>query len=731
MQKHNTNDTLRRFTSHSNERPFKQAATLNLRCGLLALCCFSLAAGQATRSFAAPSSTRMAKANKSNGGFLPLPASPPQNNGTGNDNSADSGADPAAKEYITKTYVLAPDDRITITSVSHEEIGFQGTISSDGKISVPKLGSFMAAGKTVDQLEHEILKKMDAAGFIHPMATVSLSEAKKRTVFVLKAKGSGGSYDIKPGWRISDVLAFSQALGDYPATLVDATLTRRGEQKQITLDLPALLLDPNGKANITVQNGDTLRIVPRTVQVTFAGKIAHAGVLDVPIGSSLVEALALAGGVETTKAALTRASLKRATGEIIPLNLFDVLIKGQPEPRIQFIEGDLILVPEAQERVTAQGAIQKSGYFDIEDGKTLKLSELIALAGGVRSDAAQTRTVVQHEDGTSQVIDLYKVTALLDEKNNIVLKPNDIITVPSYAERVTVAGSGVRSAAFVPITEGMTMRVLTALTTAGGLADEPEAMSITITRDMPGSVPTLDPTKQPAEPTILTVDPVKLYKLNDPNENIPLQNGDLIMVTSNPRKVYLSGEVKSPGVLEFKAGEGITEILKQAGGATDNGLLSGVIVERGGQKFVIDVFKAINNGEQVNFPLHPGDNIVVPKNMNRVLILPGVNDAGYHAIPEDRPLTVVEALALAGGPRGDAELKNTTLLRMTPQGMKPEAVPLRTSDDWVKASKIIMSKGDILYLPVYDQRRKQTLGSKFMGLMPFANMLTGGIFPIF
>jgi protein involved in polysaccharide export with SLBB domain len=311
------------------------------------------------------------------------------------------------------------------------------------------------------------------------------------------------------------------------------------------------------------------------------------------------------------------------------------------------------------------------------------------------------------------------------------LQSEDIITIPKYSPQVIIAGSGIRGARYVPIVEGTSLRILGALTQAGGLANEPEATKITITRNMPGSVPTLTPESQPAQPSVFNVDPIKLYKENDLDANLILQDGDVIMVTTEPRRVYLAGEVRSPGAYEILGNEGLTEILSRAGGLTEEGLLSGVIVERDGKKFTVDVFGALNRGDNVPFPLQAGDNIVVPKNMNRVLILPAVGEPGYHSIPEDRPMTIPEALNVANGTTGDALLKKVMLLRSTPDGLKPEPLPLDTADNWVKASKVVMKPGDILFVPSNQPRRGNNLGSKILGLLPFVSMVAGSPFPLF
>lgn len=631
--------------------------------------------------------------------------------------------------YVTSEYVLGTEDVISVGSTSHPEINLSSNqVPPDGKINVPLVGQFSVPGKTIAQLQDEIKKRMEREGFLRPTVTILLASQRKQRVFMLNTDGTSGNVDITPGMRLSDVLALAGGTGSIRPEITDATLSRLGVAKPIVLDLPSVLRDSNSKANLEVQNGDTIRLMPRVVEITVAGSVARSGSVKVPVGSSLTEIMAMVGG-PAEKAALSRASIKRASdGTIIPVDLHAVLIEGKPAPEIELKEGDLLLVPEAQEKVTVQGAVGRPGYFPIEDGRTLRISEVIALAGGLREDAYQTQTVVQHADGTTQTIDLYRVLALNDTASNIELKPDDIITVPAYREQVVIAGAGVRSAGFIPMEEGKTTRILDALTKAGGLSAEPEATEITITRGIPGAVPSLTPAAaQPAQ-TSLTVDAVKLYKKRDSDENIPLKNGDLIMVTTKPRTVFLSGQVKSPGAKELKDGVGLVELLAEAGGVTEIGLASGVIVERDGQKHTVDVFDAVTSGETVDFPLQPGDNIIVPENRNRVAVMPGVNRPGYIVIPEDKPLSLAEAMVMAGGPRDTGKLDEVSLLRPSPNGgeMAKISTPLKTDKQWIAASKVMLKPGDIVFVPDREPY-KPRVGQRILSLLPFVG-LAGRIF---
>ena len=610
---------------------------------------------------------------------------------------------------VTSDYVLGPDDQVTVASISHAEVAASGIkIPADGKLNLPLLGVFKVSGKTIAQLEREILNRMLREGFLRPQVNITLQTARVQQVFVLNGAGGGTSVEIRPGFRISDALALSGGLGDLRPELTNATLSRAASTQPISLDLPSILRDSNSRANILVQNGDTIRLVARTIQINVAGKVAKSGALEIPIGSTLTEVIALVGGVQE-KAALSRSTLKRAAdGTIIPINFYNILVKGMPEPKIEFKEGDLLLIPEAQEQVTIQGAVGNPGYFPILDGKTLRISELIALAGGPMTSASLTRASVQHVDGTVEQIDLYKVLSLNQPENNIELRPEDIVTIPAYTEQIVIAGTGVRGGGFFPIEEGRKMRILDALTKAGGLSSEEDSTQITITRGMAGAVPNdgSSPVIDPLQ--TLTVDATKLYQ-NDIDENIVLKNGDLIMVTATPRLVYLAGEVRTPGVVTLSKGAGLVEVLMGAGGITEKGLASAVVVERNGVKHTVDVFSALTKGDSLIFPILPGDNIVVPISMNRVLVMAGVGTPGYVNIPEDRALSVTEAVMLAGGTRQDTKLEDTVILRQTEKGMTQIKTPIKTPQQMVNASKVILQSGDIVFVPELGTKKQNPI----------------------
>ena len=84
----------------------------------------------------------------------------------------------------------------------------------------------------------------------------------------------------------------------------------------------------------------------------------------------------------------------------------------------------------------------------------------------------------------------------------------------------------------------------------------------------------------------------------------------------NSRKISVIGEVKSPGRYSYRDGMTIVEAIAEAGGTTPQALLASMQVNRRppgeAEQIRYEVaFKEITQGRQADFPLLPGDVIVV------------------------------------------------------------------------------------------------------------------------
>lgn len=588
-------------------------------------------------------------------------------------------------------YFLGPDDTIGVTVLRHPELSVPvQVVPSSGRIQVPGVGDVMVSGKTTSQAAAEIARRLRKT-LLRPEVVVSLMSQRVRRVFVSGAVMKTGPIEIKQGFRVSEAIALAGGLTAAPER-IEGILARVGS-KPIVLDLPTLLRNSSSPKNFLLRNSDALRLTERVYRINISGQVNRPGPADVPMGSNVVQALSIAGGAKS-KAALSRVTVKRANGKEYPLDLYRTVVLGQGSDNFRLASGDMILVPEAMDRVTVLGAATKPGYYDIQDGNKLTVSEALSLAGGATPRAALSRARLRHANGKEEPLDLYKISVLGLQDEDVTLAAGDVIVIPE-SKGVSVLGA-VNRPGMLYLEESKAPRVADIIGQAGGLAITPEMATISISRQTG--------TKKPLT---LSIDPVALFQRNSWSQNSLVQDGDVIVISSTRMQtIFVSGQVRSPGAFELKERDGLTALLARAGGATPTGSLRRVtITRRDGTVQMVDALDAVKTGTSIPVELQEGDYVVVPENLNRVLVMAAVRAPGMYTIPEDRPLTVAEALAMAGGPAERAKLKEVAILHQTPEGVQRRVLSLNSARDVQINSSVTLRDGDILYVPVGTQGR--------------------------
>ena len=96
---------------------------------------------------------------------------------------------------------------------------------------------------------------------------------------------------------------------------------------------------------------------------------------------------------------------------------------------------------------------------------------------------------------------------------------------------------------------------------------------------------------------------------------VDIPNVSVIVMEANSFKVFVSGQVKTPGVVRLRSETSILQLVPMVGGFTDWANEKKVLVIRkeGGQEKRITInYKRIVSGKDPNFVLKSGDTIIVP-----------------------------------------------------------------------------------------------------------------------
>jgi polysaccharide export outer membrane protein len=162
--------------------------------------------------------------------------------------------------------------------------------------------------------------------------------------------------------------------------------------------------------------------------------------------------------------------------------------------------------------------------------------------------------------------------------------------------------------------------------------------------------------------------------------------------------VTLLGEVVRPGVYPVAGERRLFDLISAAGGFTDK---AGKIVtithrEKAGSPVTVRLPRHLESSTTDNVDIAAGDTILV----SRAGIVYVVGDVGRPSgfLMDSDNITVLQAIAMAGGPNRTAKLNAARIIRKTPAGMHEEPIPLKRILQ-AKMQDLPMSADDILFVP--------------------------------
>ncbi|MFZ0479753.1 MAG: polysaccharide biosynthesis/export family protein [Terriglobales bacterium] len=167
---------------------------------------------------------------------------------------------------------------------------------------------------------------------------------------------------------------------------------------------------------------------------------------------------------------------------------------------------------------------------------------------------------------------------------------------------------------------------------------------------------------------------------------------------SASQSITMVGEVVRPGPYPAIGDRRLFDLISAAGGLTDKAGRSVTIEHRDDpdHKVVLQLSSNLAEDTQNNIEVMAGDTIIV----SRAGIIYVVGDVQHPSgfLIEDNSLTVLKALALAGGSTRTSSLNKTRILRQTPSGIQQIPVELKKVL-YAKAPDVPLTKGDILFVP--------------------------------
>jgi len=169
---------------------------------------------------------------------------------------------------------------------------------------------------------------------------------------------------------------------------------------------------------------------------------------------------------------------------------------------------------------------------------------------------------------------------------------------------------------------------------------------------------------------------------------------------SASQAITMVGEVNRPGAYPAIGERRLFDLVSAAGGFTEKAGRIITIEHHGDPSQKVELQLTSNNlaeDTKDNVDIYPGDLIIVSR-AGIVYVVGDVQRPSGFLVSEDNAISVLKALALAGGGTRTAALNKTRIIRQTPNGVQEIPIKLKKIL-YAKAPDVALVKGDILFVP--------------------------------
>lgn len=407
----------------------------------------------------------------------------------------------------------------------------------------------------------------------------------------------------------------------------------------------------------------------RSININVVGEVERAGTYTLSAFSNVINVLINAGG-PTEKGSFRLIQVFRKGRMISKVDLYEFLNGGKDYTSLKLQDQDVILIPPYINRVTIEGEVKRPALYELLDGETL--SQALRYAGGFSPEAYRNSISLRRNLENIKTVK----SISLDDFDQFPIQAGDHIEVSriqnQFTKRVRVEGAVNHPGEF-EIKDQMTLSQ--AIKLSEGFRGDAFMKRGVVLREKPN-----------LELEAISFSPQQLV---DGTFDLLLQEEDVVQIQSlsalrEEYKVFVQGEIQSPGQYPYSAGLTVEDLIFLAGGFKESAARSFVEVARrvdensqvrGETNLVSKIFSfeindslALSKGDKV-FTLQPFDLVLIRRSPSyeeqTIIEIEGeVKYPGKYALNK-RDERLSEVLARAGGITEFAYPKGATLIRRT------------------------------------------------------------------
>jgi len=169
---------------------------------------------------------------------------------------------PKAGEVNPGTYVIGPEDNLSINVWKEQELSKTVPVRPDGMISLPLIGEVKASGLTPLQLQDAITEPLKKY-MSEPQVTVIVTEVRSKTFNIVGQVSKPGYYPLDRQLTVLDAVALAGGFRDFAKVKKIYVLRTDagGKQERLPFNYKEVIKGQNMQQNVELQPHDTV-VVP-------------------------------------------------------------------------------------------------------------------------------------------------------------------------------------------------------------------------------------------------------------------------------------------------------------------------------------------------------------------------------------------------------------------------------------------------------------------------------------
>ena len=168
--------------------------------------------------------------------------------------------DQAVMTAVSDKYTVGSDDILMISVLRPDEFVLEVTVTQDGYISFPYLGSVLVKDKTLDEIQHAIEQGLSDGYLRYPVVSVVMKESRSRRFFVYGEVTTPGAYPLDQSMTVFKALSVAGGFTKFgSSSKVKILRPNKGAPGYSTIKIDVKeIMNGSTDADIILTNGDVV-----------------------------------------------------------------------------------------------------------------------------------------------------------------------------------------------------------------------------------------------------------------------------------------------------------------------------------------------------------------------------------------------------------------------------------------------------------------------------------------